>query len=117
MLPLIKGKVAYVFEQPDFDVDLICGLSNYTITDPKKLKELKMSNIRVLTDRMLAAKDVQTNELLGCSDRLLVIHKGKIVAAFAKASEITEETLGEYMLGVKEMTPAQPFGRYFSARA
>lgn len=37
----------------------------------KKLKELKMSNIRVLTDRMLAAKDVQTNELLGCSDAMI----------------------------------------------
>ena len=37
----------------------------------KQLKELKMSNIRVLTDRMLAAKDVQTNELLGCSDAMI----------------------------------------------
>ena len=60
------------------------------------------------TGTLLISADL--NELLGCSDRLLVIHKGKIVAAFAKASEITEETLGEYMLGVKEMTPAQMEG-------
>lgn len=45
MLPKIKGKVAYVFDQPDFDVDLICGLSNYTVTDPQKLKELCMQDI------------------------------------------------------------------------
>lgn len=37
----------------------------------KQLKELKMSNIRVLTDRMLAAKGVQTNELLGRSDAMI----------------------------------------------
>ena len=60
------------------------------------------------TGTLLISADL--NELLGCSDRLLVIHKGKIVAAFAKASEITEEALGEYMLGVKEMTPAQMEG-------
>ena len=44
------------------------------------------------------------NEVLECSDRLLVMHKGKIVAAFPKANEVSEETLGEYMLGVREMT-------------
>ena len=44
------------------------------------------------------------NEVLECSDRLLVMHKGKVVAAFPKANEVSEETLGEYMLGIKEMT-------------
>ena len=42
--------------------------------------------------------------MLECSDRLLVMHKGKIVAAFPKANEVSEETLGEYMLGVREMS-------------
>ena len=32
------------------------------------------------------------------------MHKGKIVAAFPKANEVSEETLGEYMLGVREMS-------------
>ena len=44
------------------------------------------------------------NEVLECSDRLLVMRKGKITAAFPKANEVSEETLGEYMLGVREMT-------------
>lgn len=60
------------------------------------------------TGTLLISADL--NELLGCSDRLLVIHKGRIVAAFPKASAISEEVLGEYMLGVKEMTPAQMEG-------
>ena len=50
------------------------------------------------------------NEVLECSDRLLVMHKGKIVAAFPKANEVSEETLGEYMLGVKEMTAEEMEG-------
>ena len=44
------------------------------------------------------------NEVLECSDRLLVMRKGKITAAFPKANEVSEETLGEYMLGVRDMT-------------
>lgn len=44
------------------------------------------------------------NEVLECSDRLLVMRKGKIAAAFPKANEVSEDVLGEYMLGVREMT-------------
>lgn len=54
------------------------------------------------TATLLISADL--NEVLECSDRLLVMRKGKIVAAFPKANEVSEETLGEYMLGVKEMT-------------
>ena len=44
------------------------------------------------------------NEILECTDRLLVMRKGKIVAAFPETSKVTEEELGEYMLGLKEMS-------------
>ena len=54
------------------------------------------------TAALLISADL--NEVLECSDRLLVMHKGKIVAAFPKANEVSEETLGEYMLGVREMS-------------
>ena len=50
------------------------------------------------------------NEVLECSDRLLVMRKGKVVAAFPKANEVSEDTLGEYMLGIKSMTPEQMEG-------
>ena len=50
------------------------------------------------------------NEVLECSDRLLVMRKGKVVAAFPKANEVSEDTLGEYMLGLKSMTPEQMEG-------
>lgn len=44
------------------------------------------------------------NEVLECSDRLLVMRAGKIVGAFSNAKEVSEETLGEYMLGIKTMS-------------
>lgn len=54
------------------------------------------------TAALLISADL--NEVLEVSDRLLVMRKGKIVAAFPKASDVTEETLGEYMLGIREMS-------------
>jgi len=60
------------------------------------------------TATLLISADL--NEVLECSDRLLVMRKGKIVGAFPKANEVSEETLGEYMLGVKEMTPEEMEG-------
>ena len=50
------------------------------------------------------------NELLEVSDRLLVLRRGKIVAAFPKASEVSEDKLGEYMLGIRTMTPQEMEG-------
>jgi simple sugar transport system ATP-binding protein len=38
------------------------------------------------------------------------MRKGKVVAAFPKANEVSEDTLGEYMLGLKSMTPEQMEG-------
>ncbi len=50
------------------------------------------------------------NEVMEVSDRLLVMRLGKIVAAFPKASEVGEEELGEYMLGIKSMTAEEMAG-------
>lgn len=42
------------------------------------------------------------NELLSLSDRILVMHKGKIAASLDNRSkQVTEEELGLYMLGIK----------------
>ena len=40
MLPKIKGKVAYVFDEADFDTDLICGMDTCTVADPEILKRV-----------------------------------------------------------------------------
>ena len=50
------------------------------------------------------------NEVLECSDRLLVMRKGKVVAAFKQANQVSEDELGEYMLGIKTMTAKEMEG-------
>ena len=47
------------------------------------------------------------NEVLEVSDSLIVMHNGRIAAYFPDASKVTEEELGEYMLGVKTMSPEE----------
>lgn len=44
------------------------------------------------------------NEVLEVSDRLLVMKDGKVVAHFRDMRDVTDELLGEYMLGVRQMT-------------
>lgn len=47
------------------------------------------------------------NEVMEVSDSLLVMHKGKVCAYFENAKDVTEDELGEYMLGLKSMTPEE----------
>ncbi|MBR0385447.1 MAG: ABC transporter ATP-binding protein [Erysipelotrichaceae bacterium] len=54
---------------------------------------------------LLVSSDL--NEILEVSDRLLVMKNGRIVAQFHKANEVNEYELGEYMLGIKSMTPEE----------
>jgi len=61
----------------------------------KKLIELRTKGSVVL----LVSADL--NEVLEVSDRIIVLHKGKIVAFFDNPKEVTENELGYYMLGVK----------------
>ena len=44
------------------------------------------------------------NEVLNLSDRLLVMRGGECGAQFTDVSKVTDEILGEYMLGIKKMT-------------
>ena len=44
------------------------------------------------------------NEVLEVSDSLIVMHNGRIAAYFKDASKVSEDELGEYMLGVKKMS-------------
>lgn len=52
------------------------------------------------------------NEVLEVSDRLLVMREGRIAAHFTDVKAVTDEILGEYMLGVKTMT-AEEMGDLF----
>lgn len=47
------------------------------------------------------------NELMEVSDRLLVMHSGQITAHLRDLKALTVDELGEYMLGVRKMTPEE----------
>ena len=70
----------------------------------KKLVELSRSGIAVL----LVSADL--NEVMELSDSLIVMHNGKIAAYFADTSTLTDEEMGEYMLGLKEQTAEEVGG-------
>jgi len=67
----------------------------------KKLVELSRSGIAVL----LVSADL--NEVMELSDSLIVMYGGKITAYFEDTSELNDEIMGEYMLGLKHQTPEQ----------
>ncbi|OQB23999.1 MAG: Galactose/methyl galactoside import ATP-binding protein MglA [Firmicutes bacterium ADurb.Bin182] len=47
------------------------------------------------------------NEVLGLSDGIIVLFEGEITAYLPDASNVTEEELGQYMLGIKRQSPEQ----------
>ena len=61
----------------------------------KKLVELSRSGIAVL----LISADL--NEVMELSDSLIVMHNGRIAAYFEDTEHLTDEMMGEYMLGLK----------------
>jgi simple sugar transport system ATP-binding protein len=54
---------------------------------------------------LLSSADL--SELLALSDRLVVLYRGAIVAAFRNGAGLTPETLGTYMLGLARQTPEE----------
>ena len=64
----------------------------------KKLVELSRSGIAVL----LISADL--NEVMELSDSLIVMHNGQIAAYFEDTAGLTDEMMGEYMLGLKHQS-------------
>ena len=62
----------------------------------KKLVELSRSGIAVL----LISADL--NEVMELSDSLIVMHNGHIAAYFEDTSALSDDVMGEYMLGLKQ---------------
>ncbi len=95
-----SGADIIVANQPTRGIDV--GATEFI---RKKLIELtRERNLSVL----LVSADL--NEVLEVSDSLLVMSDGKIVAYFEDASLVSEDELGEYMLGLKAM-PAEELRR------
>ena len=66
-----------------------------------KIVELRDKGTAVL----LISADL--NEILELSDSLIVLHGGEIVAYLKDSSQVTEEALGAYMLGICRQNPEE----------
>ena len=86
-----------IADQPTRGIDI--GASHMIRT---KLVELSRKNkVAVL----LISADL--TELLEVSDKIIVMHNGRVVAYIPDANKVNEFELGEYMLGAKEQTPEE----------
>ncbi|MBQ9008325.1 MAG: ABC transporter ATP-binding protein [Clostridia bacterium] len=70
----------------------------------KKLVELSRAGVAVL----LISADL--NEVMELSDSLIIMHNGAIAAYFEDTAGLTDDVMGEYMLGLKEQS-AEEIGR------
>lgn len=61
----------------------------------------KMIHLRDEEDTAVLLFSADLTELLSISDGIIVMYNGKITAYFPDVSQINEEILGEYMLGIK----------------
>ena len=94
-----SGSALIIANQPTRGIDV--GASDFI---RKKLVELRDGGAGVL----LISADL--NEVMEVSDSLLVMSEGRIAAYFEDAKAVTEDQLGEYMLGLKKMS-AEEVGR------
>ena len=85
-----------IADQPTRGIDI--GATSFI---RRKLVELSRSGIAVL----LVSADL--NEVMELSDSLIVMYGGKIAAYFEDTSELNDEIMGEYMLGIKTQSPEQ----------
>lgn len=80
-----------IAEQPTRGIDI--GASTFI---RKKVVEMRDKGAAIL----LFSADL--NEIMELSDNLIVLYNGEITAFFENASQVTEEELGLYMLGLKK---------------
>ena len=88
-----SGASLIIANQPTRGIDI--GASDFI---RRRLVDLRTAGAGVL----LISADL--NEVLEVSDSLIVMHNGRIAAYFKDASKVSEDELGEYMLGVKKMS-------------
>jgi ABC-type uncharacterized transport system ATPase subunit len=94
-----NNPVLILADQPTRGIDV--GATEFI---RKKLVELSRSGIAVL----LISADL--NEVMELSDSLIVMHNGRIAAYFEDTASLTDDVMGEYMLGLKEQS-AEEIGR------
>ena len=87
---------AVIAEQPTRGVDV--GATEFI---RRRIVSLRDAGAGVL----LVSADL--NEVLELSDSIIVMFEGEVAAYFPDSSQVTEEMLGLYMLGIQKMNPSE----------
>lgn len=82
-----------IIDQPSRGIDV--GATKFI---HEKIFELRDAGAAILVNSADLA------EILELSDSLIVMYEGEIAAFFPDMKDVTEEQLGEYMLGIKKQT-------------
>lgn len=85
-----------VIDQPSRGIDI--GATKFI---HQKIFELRDKDTAIL----ISSADLA--EIMELSDSLIVMYEGEIAAYFKNLQGVTEEKLGEYMLGIKKQTPEE----------
>ena len=88
--------VLIIADQPTRGIDV--GATEFI---RKKLVELSRSGIAVL----LVSADL--NEVMELSDSLIIMCGGRIAAYFEDTEDLSDELMGEYMLGIRQQSPEE----------
>ncbi len=85
-----------IIDQPSRGIDV--GATKFI---HQKIFELRDSGTAILVN------SADLSEIRELSDSLIVMYEGEIAAYFPSLTGVTEELLGEYMLGIKKQTPEE----------
>ena len=91
-----NGPKLIIADQPTRGIDV--GATEFI---RKKLVDLSREGVAVL----LVSADL--NEVMELSDSLIVMYGGRVAAYFEDTSELSDEIMGEYMLGLKQQDPEE----------
>ena len=105
---------AIIARELDKDHDLLVAV--------QPTRGLDVGAIEFIHKQLIADRDngkaillisLELEEVMNLSDRILVMYEGEIVAYFKSLDGVTEEQLGEYMLGINRQTPEEIKEAYY----
>ena len=91
-----SGPELILVDQPTRGIDV--GATEFVRKQIVKLRDGGSAVVLISAD---------LNEVIELSDSLIVLYEGEIVAYFPDTKNLSEQEMGEYMLGVKRMPPDQ----------
>jgi simple sugar transport system ATP-binding protein len=91
-----SGPELILVDQPTRGIDV--GATEFVRKQIVKLRDGGSAVVLISAD---------LNEVMELSDSLIVLYEGEIVAYFPDTKNLSEQEMGEYMLGVKRMPPDQ----------